>query len=213
MKKYLIALAAVAVLSASQASAQNYLVNNPDNRAYFGARVGLDISSTGGGNTDVYGNGAGFTLGAIYNIPLWQNLYFEPGLHFFYNTFDDNMLVMNDNGYDHLLNGSIRNTGFRVPLNFGYRFDFTDDMSISIFTGPVLNINLTAKEFFPGMSSASLINDGFKRADLQWDFGASFQWNQYYVSLTGGAGITKVYSRADDAFRRNNFNIAVGYNF
>ncbi|MCM1449830.1 MAG: PorT family protein [Clostridiales bacterium] len=222
MKRTIMTLA-VALGVAAATQAQNYLVNNPDNKAYFGVRAGLDISSTAGQIADNYGNGAGFTLGAIYNIPLWQNLYFEPGLHLFYNTFDYDVLVEPEGMPAEIFDGSIRNWGFRVPLNFGYHFDFTDDISISVFTGPVVNLNLKARtscgdydKRFDADYGYSLINNGFRRVDLQWDFGVSMNYGMhYYVAMSGGIGMTKVYGvhYDDDSFRRNTFNISVGYNF
>ena len=55
-------------------------------RSFLGVRVGLDISSAANGG-GYYSNKAGFSAGAVYNIPLWRNLYFEPGLSVFYNPF------------------------------------------------------------------------------------------------------------------------------
>ncbi|MDE6449342.1 MAG: PorT family protein [Muribaculaceae bacterium] len=213
MKRTALAFIAAASLSVA-ATAQNYLVENPDNKPYLGLRIGLDISSTAGPANDIYGNGPGFTIGAVYNIPLWKNLYFEPGVSLFYDTFNAEVEMPEPDGKIDLLDGSIRNWGFRVPLNAGYRFDFTDDISISLFTGPVINANISAHEHYPGHSS-SVMEKGFKRFDLQWDFGASLTYNHnYYVAVSGAVGMTKAYSLTDEFnFRRNTCNIAIGYNF
>lgn len=210
MKRIALALIVAATISVT-ATAQNYLVENPDNKPYLGLRIGLDISSTAGPANDVYGNGPGFTIGAVYNIPLWKNLYFEPGVSLFYNTFNSEIELAD--AFD-LLDGSIRNWGFRVPLNAGYHFDFTDDISISLFTGPVINANIYAHEHYPG-HCLSIMEKGFKRFDLQWDFGASLTYNHnYYVAVSGAVGMTKAYSLSDIFnFRRNTCNIAIGYNF
>lgn len=216
MKKLIISLLTFG--ASMTAAAQADLLYNPDNHAYFGARVSLDISSTAGGN-DYYSNGAGFSIGAIYNIPLYQNLYFEPGLSVFYDTFGEEFLTSDDAGFPYTEDGSIRNFGFRIPLVAGYHFDFTDDMQISVFTGPQLNLSLTAKEHFLGKSESIFGDGGFKHIDLQWALGAGFAWQKYYVSLSGGIGITKVRDRKNpvfeniDSFRRNNFSITLGYNF
>lgn len=210
-------IAALSLAGAAKAQNVNYLIENPDNKAYFGVRAGVDISSTAGAVVDTYGNGAGFTVGAIYNIPLWKNLFFEPGVHFFYDTFSDEVSVQ-DFGEDipEIYDCSIRNCGFRIPLNFGYRFDFTDDISISLFTGPVLNTNLTAKYHFDKHHDYSIMENGFKRFDMQWDFGVSMNYgHHYYVAVTGGIGMTKAYNPGlhDAGFRRNTCNISLGYNF
>lgn len=216
MKKIILAL--VALASTAFASNAQSLYNNPDNHSFFGARLGVDITSTSG-DDDFYNNGAGFTLGAIYNIPVWQNLYFEPGLAIFYDTFGTEMVVPDAGGlhYD-LVDGTIKNFGFRIPLLFGYNFDFTDDIRLAPFTGPQVNINLTAKQSWDNdalkNSEGSIFGEGgFKRVDLQWVFGLGLTYQKYYVSLSGGIGMTKVLSLKTENFRRNTVNIAVGYNF
>lgn len=219
MKKILIAL--VAFGATMSASAQADLLDNPENHAYFGARVALDISSTADG-LSTYSNGAGFSIGAVYNIPLYKNLYFEPGLSVFYDTFGEEFVIGEDNTYPEIFDGSIRNFGFRIPLVAGYHFDFTDDMQISVFTGPQLNWSVMAKEHGP-TGTESIFDAGFKHFDLQWAIGVGYSWNQYYVSLSGGIGISNARDwkvRNDkgetlfkDSFRRNNFSITLGYNF
>ncbi len=210
----------MSLAAAFTVSAQNSdytLYNNPDNAPYFGARLGVDITSTSG-NNDVYNNGAGFTLGAVYNIPLWQNLYFEPGLSLFYDTFGMEIVAGYDEYGPYMINGSIRNFGFRIPMQFGYFFDFTDDVRIAPFTGPQLNVNLTAKEHWndakdPLKDQSIFGEGGFKRLDLQWVIGVGVTYQKYYVSLSGGIGMTKARSLKYDNFRRNNINISIGYNF
>lgn len=220
MKKLLISMLAAG--TAMTASAQADLLENPDNHPYFGARVALDISSTADGNS-YYSNGAGFSLGAIYNIPLYKNLYFEPGLSIFYDTFGEEIMLNDPDGMPYSADGSIRNFGFRIPLVAGYHFDFTDDMQVSVFTGPQVNISVAAKEHILGKSESIFGDRGFKHFDLQWALGVGFAWQKYYVSLSGGIGMTKVRDWKvrdtngtvlyEDSFRRNNFRITIGYNF
>lgn len=230
MKKILISLTLAA--TAAGAAAQNYLIENPDNRAYFGVRAGLDISSAKGGE-DVYVNSPGFHVGAIYQIPIKLNFYFEPGLHFFYDTFGTRITtgIRPDWGMAYELEGSVRNVGFRVPFNFGYHFDFTDNISVSVYTGPVLNFNITAKNHLnrsgiPELDEGLYFSDtslfgtgGFKRFDMQWQFGVGISYDKYYLTVGGGVGVTKAFNGPvddklfKDYFRRNTFNLALGYNF
>lgn len=90
MKKILLA-AAFAALSVMGVSAQDYLLNNPSNRAYFGIRVGGEVTCPGkfkanGESVKVFKNGGGFEAGAIYNVPVVANFYVEPGLKLYYTT-------------------------------------------------------------------------------------------------------------------------------
>lgn len=228
MKKSIIALT-LALAAASAATAQNYLLDNPDNRPYFGARVGLDITSAAGSEFgEGYTSSPGFHAGVVYNIPLYMNLYFEPGLHAFYDTFGTRLSVPGIDGASMLAlsaNGSIRNFGFRIPFNFGYHFDFTDEISVSVYTGPVLNINVVARQSWNDLNyngvtvsmdvyEGSLFGEGgYKRCDMQWQFGAGVSYDRYYLTVGGGVGMTNVFSTKIESFRRNTFNLAVGYNF
>lgn len=148
-------------------AASSYMFDNPENDTYFGVRVGLDISSAANGG-GYYNNKAGFFAGAVYNIPLWMNLYFEPGLSVFYNTFGtvdfdtytktievldsygnpvigpDGLPEVDEKEYRYQKDGSIRNFGFRVPLLVGYHFDFTEDIRVHVYTGPQFNVSLSA---------------------------------------------------------------------
>ena len=212
MKKFLMTLVAFVGLS-STVFAQSNIFSNENNRAYLGIRLGADISSTAGQNYDIYSNSVGFTLGAVYNIPVWQNMFVEPGLSLFYDTFGQELTDMGRSNHPEDINGSIRNFGFRVPVNLGYRFDFADDISLSIFTGPVVNLNLTGEQHV-GDYSKKLMGNGFKRADMQRDFGASMQFfHNYYIQVSGAVGLTKVFNTPAEQFRRNTVNLSLGYNF
>lgn len=229
------ALAAGTVCSDAETS---YMFDNPDNKTFFGVRVGVDISSAanGGGN---YSSNAGFSAGAIYNIPLFMNLYFEPGLSFFYNAFGTskwNSFIPDNPIYDpetgepvsvlYQVDGSIRNFGFRVPLMIGYHFDFAEDVKVNVFTGPQLNMSLYAN-YKVGAAygndkdmidrDGSLFGtDGFKHLDLQWKFGVGVAYQTYYAGLSGAWGLTDMKSGTamlPRDLRRNLFSITLGYNF
>ena len=60
MKKVLLSILA-AITVVMSAKAQDYLLDNPDNRAHFGVRLGLDVTSLVG-NGDRYGTKSGFNL-------------------------------------------------------------------------------------------------------------------------------------------------------
>lgn len=222
MKRFLIG-ALVALCSTTAASAQeyDYLLDNPENKDYFGVRLGIDITATPG-NSDFssYSNGTGFSLTGIYNIPIYKNLFFEPGIGMFYDTFSENIFTNDPNTVVDMpvqISRSFRNFGFRVPLYAGYHFDFTDDIQIAVFTGPQINLSLYAHDHIDkkyGYDNHSLFGQyGFKHMDLQWGLGASVTYNQIVFSATGAFGMTRVYDYGFDRIRRNTCTIALGYNF
>lgn len=215
MKKIL--LLAVVLCATFSIKAQS-LFDNENNSTYFGARVGLDISSSSQ-SSNIYNNRAGFHFGAIYHIPVYMNLYFEPGLSMFYDTFG-----IDDQRPECMFNGYLDNLGFRVPFNIGFHFDITDDISVSVFTGPQFNYSFMAKfhtkrihsEFIPTTplpEGSAFGHDGFKHFDVQWNFGVGVSYKKYYLSVSGAPGITKVFDDDEFSFRRNLFQLTLGYNF
>ncbi len=237
------AIAAAAVLlSAQAASAQSYLFDNPENKAFLGVRAALDFNSAADGGA-MYSNLPGFSLGAVYQIPLWMNLYFEPGVSIFYDTFGtsnvgtipqyntDGTPMLDEDGDQvnliYQINGSMRNFGFRIPLNVGFHFDVTDQIKVGVFTGPQINLSLVARyhqqeirvpgEEEPAWGTSLFGTKGFRHADLQWNFGANVTYQQYYMALSGSVGMTDMKIGTDELLRRdirrNQFCITLGYNF
>lgn len=63
------------VLACVSMTAQNSIVNNPNNKAYFGLRIGGDVTCPGDITADnvgvsVFSVGGGVEFGGIYNILL-----------------------------------------------------------------------------------------------------------------------------------------------
>lgn len=246
MKKILAILLVGAASSVMSANAQSYMFDNPENRTFFGVRAGLDVSSAANGGA-MFSNKPGFSVGAVYDIPVLANFYFEPGLYLFYNTFGtvhlenyEYTLVDSEGNSSEFyklyqVDGTLRNFGFRIPMNFGYHFDFADDLSVHVFTGPQLNLGLVARyhqnevitpgdEVVKSTSVDAFGTGGFKHIDLQWNFGVGLTYQRYYMSLGGSVGVTRMKSASviqagpyevdlRRNIRRNLFNISVGYNF
>lgn len=190
----------------------------------FDARVAMELTSPGGGG-DYYRLGAGFDAGATVRLPLVRSLYFEPGLFFTYSAMTAQELVTFDDEY--YFEGATNMYGLRVPFNFGYTFNLTDNVAMDVFTGPWLNINLSARQkLLPNFSAPqplpdrkiNLFEHGWRRADAQWGFGLSFTFAQsYYIGITGGVGFTPLakFGNKDKKVRihRNTVAISLGYKF
>lgn len=220
MKKFLLTLA-VALIGAAGASAQDYLLNNPNNRAYFGVRVGGEVTCPGkfkakGESLKMFKNGGGFEAGAIYNVPVVANFYVEPGLKLYYNAYgiDDKIQDAED-----LVSGSVRKFGMRVPVMLGYHFDFTPDIKVYVFTGPELEIGFTADahEKVAGKShSESLYGDDalYNRVDCLWGFGAGVSYQSFYFGVSGSVGMCNMLKDQDPLkFHENRATFTLGYNF
>lgn len=233
MKKLVFGLA-LAALAVSGASAQR-IVNNPDNKPFWGVRASLDVSCPTKAtlksgdfkeSESVFKNGVGVSVGAVYHLPIVANFYFEPGASLFYNTWA-NKLDSDEEKY--INHNSYRQTGIRIPLNLGYHFDFTDDFKVSVFTGPQLQVGFSCDQYVgakyenveyheaPSMYSGDY---GFNRFNASWNIGVGFTYQKFYLGITGSLEMTnmmryKKESGEDYSYtaHMNTLGIALGYNF
>ena len=190
----------------------------------LGVRASMELTAPSGGG-DYYKLGAGVTVGVVADLPLYRRVYFEPGVLFTYSAMTAKDLVtFNDEYY---YQGAANLYGIRVPLNFGYDFDLTDNLSMSVATGPWLNFNVSARQkLLPNFAAPdplpnrtiNLFDHGWKRVDAQWGFSLNFRFAQsYYVGITGGVAFTPLasFGNKDKKIRihRNTVAISLGYNF
>lgn len=224
MKKTHLILAA-GLLAGSQGVFAQDIFDNPDNEAYLGVRLGLDIScpadvKNGPISFDLYNPGAGFEAGAVYNIPLWKNLYFEPGLMLYYSTMKTDVTLMTTELSPASAACSARRFGFRVPMRVGYRFDF-NPVSVSVFTGPRLTIPVVGRLHYSSKSgyetlsgSENLYGDEslMKRVDLGWQFGAGVSFGQWMFEISGTVGMLDMY-KGPASMHESGVDLTVGYNF
>lgn len=223
MRKILVSTLLV-VLASVSAMAQNTIVNNPDNSAYFGIRVGGEVTCPGKISEDnmgisVFKNGGGVEFGGIYNFPVVANFYIEPGVKFYYNTYslkDEFITAIQD---DIILNSlTLKKFGMRIPVMAGYHFDFTDDIKVSVFTGPELEIGFSAKGYTEGynieMSESVYGEDGgMNRVNLLWGIGAGISYQHFYFGVNGNIGMLNMLSISDVKFHENRVTFSIGYNF
>lgn len=222
MKRFLISTALFSLASLTL-PAQNSVCNNPDNRAYFGIRVGGEITCPGNMkienvSVDVFKNGGGIEFGGIYNLPVVANFYIEPGLKFYYNSYSikDDLLVMDEDF--NITDLSVRKFGLRIPVMAGYHFDFTPDIKLSVFTGPEFEIGLSGKGHvnFDGEKISESIygeDGGMRRFDLLWGVGAGITYQNYYFGVSGGIGMLNMVDDDYVKFHENRVTLTLGYNF
>ncbi len=216
MKTRFILPVALALLAVPAANAQW--------RTTFGARVGMELTSPSGAG-DTYKLGAGLNAGVIAKMPMMQNFYFEPGIYFVYSAMSSkNLVSFND---DYYYQGAANLYTLRVPFNFGYTFNLTNALDLSLSTGPWLNVNLSAQQKLQPNFSApvpvpnkkiNLFDNGWNRVDAQWGFNLHFTFAQNYtVGLSGGVGIAPLakYGNKDRKVKimRNSVALTLGYNF
>lgn len=214
MKKFILSVALVAT------AALGVYAQNRTGGA-FGARVAWDLNSPST-NLSGWGNGSGFSVGAIYNLPISKGFYFEPGLNFFYNTMDIDMPNFSPSststGESTPYESTLQNYGFRAPITFGYLVELVDNIDVSIFTGPQINYNLSMSEHAHHHKFGKLYDKGYSHFDAQWLFGVRVHYkDNVFVEIAGGIGMTNLLGEAsrfrDYHLRRNTFTVGVGYMF
>ncbi len=232
MKKLLLTAALTATTIAG-ASAQSTIFNNPDNEAYFGIRAMYNLKCPGDmkfdnvGKIGLLGKGSGVGVGLIYNVPMVANLYIEPGLTLYYNTESIKAMgsmVDTDGALFDVEHASMRKFGFRVPLMFGYHFDFTPDIKVSVFTGPELDIGFSNDQYMTVSvanqelhAAPSAYGDNaiisMHRCNCNWKFGAGLSYDHYYLGVGGGIGILNMSDIKYSTLYENYFEVSLGYNF
>lgn len=192
----------------------------------WGFRAALDVNIPGkwsipsGEKVKMYKAGVGLTAGMVYNLPIAGNFYFEPGASLFYDTYkiDDFVLgIPNPSSAPETVNPEISKAGFRVPLNFGYRFNISN-FNFALYTGPELSY-----AFYGHMQkdddwnlgdefSTNLFDHGYRRFDCGWKVGLSFPLQRWVVAVEGTFGLIDQHKN-DIKFHDNRLSVVVGYDF
>ena len=118
------------------------------NAGYTGKNVHVNDQYTLGSTTYTYDTtmtmGAGFFVGASYNLELMDGLSVAPGLYFSYNGKTDkshSSLL----GYN--VDTEVKTTmmDLNIPILLNYKMMLTDDLGIFAFAGPNIQLGLSAK--------------------------------------------------------------------
>ncbi|MDE6683020.1 MAG: PorT family protein [Muribaculaceae bacterium] len=207
--------------------ASNPVLDNPDNSPFWGVRVGYDWSLPGkwdtpvGDDIDLFKSGPGVSISGIYNLPVIANLFFEPGLTFYYDQYAyKDLLITNEQGGIIDKDPKVIKYGLRIPLVFGYRFDFSDRFSISLFTGPQIGYAFSGKIKFKNKDKMEeplpeeLFGDyGQRRFNIDWNIGSSFEVDYHWqFSIIGSLGLNDIQKNSIN-FKENRVTFALGYNF
>lgn len=194
----------------------------------LGLRLGLDVNCptkwhSNGSSVKLYKPGGGFYFGAVYNIPLSGNFYFEPGAFMFYDTYRFHDLVLGtvDGSSEVTTSPTVKKFGLRMPLVFGYRFKLTDNISLMLSTGPEVNVGIIGKVDIDkrldwgdgGAPGTGLFSDfGHRRHDIAWRIGAAIPVDEYYFGIDVALGMIDQ-RKGSARFHENRVSFSIGYNF
>lgn len=215
MKK-IFSIALLLAAGVSMVSAQTSFYNTPriGIRASYDHTFPTDLK-IGGESIDAYNSGPGFSIGAMYNIPVAENIYFEPGLSIFYNTYKDSYITFDSPMQQRKREVTISKFGFRAPLTFGYRIPLFDNGGLNVFTGPQFDYGVKAKWRldFDGLDTNLYSNaNDMNRFDIAWRIGAGVYYGQWVAELSTAFGMLDMDS-SSLSYHENRFSISVGYFF
>ncbi|MCM1110500.1 MAG: PorT family protein [Clostridium sp.] len=225
MRKKLIPLVAAIVATTVTLSAQTPF-DSGNNHPHWGARIGLDVSHPGDLSVDkvsidMFNAGAGFSFGAVYNMPLVANLYLEPGALFYYDTFGTDVQILDGPPEQPGPKLGFKQFGLRIPVMVGYHVDLAP-CSIHLFLGPEFSIGLHGRATASYKSGSTNISEsencyedgGLKRFNAAFRFGAAVEVGHYYLSLSESIGSNMLRDWGNDVSCGHRlFNLSLGYNF
>lgn len=221
MKKFLI-ITAMCAASFMATSAQE--VSDTKSDSYFGIRLGADLTCPGNVNIEnvgvgIFKNGGGVELGIVRGATLVKNFYMELGLKLYYNTYSvrkDALMTIKD---FYNINGlEVRKFGVRFPVVGGLNVNISDNAKLSFFTGPELEIGLSANEHIVSGDidiSESIYGEkgGMNRVNLLWDLGFGLTYQKFYFGMYSGFGLLNMVNDPDMSFHESRVTFSIGYNF
>ncbi|MBR4552273.1 MAG: PorT family protein [Bacteroidaceae bacterium] len=230
MKKTLL-LAVVAVCSmtanaqiASGRSTSFFSTEKSENPISFGVRAGINLNSynVNNGWDEEFDATVGLRVGVVADIPIFESLYFEPGLYYAnrsckYTWSDDYESIEEKHNPSYL----------ELPLLLQYRYNFSDDWGIRVNFGPYFAYALGGKakeeENYNGQHSSSSLklfskeNDftALKRFDFGLMTGIDVAYRQFSLGIGYQAGLAKINKdwAKNYKFKNSGVYIQLGYNF
>ncbi|MDE5871650.1 MAG: PorT family protein [Muribaculaceae bacterium] len=181
----------------------------------WGAKASLDFNVPGKWHvddfsTELYRSGLGFSLGGVYSRYFNDNVFLEPSLSFFYDTYSCDFII---NEHSDITPG-VYKVGLRLPLVVGYTFDITDEFSLSVFTGPELDYafaggyRIKDKSFDDDLGPL-LGSDGVQHSlSCAWKGGIGFPFSAWRVDFEAALGLTDII-RHSPSCKENRFSISL----
>ncbi len=200
MKKFFM-MAALLVAGFSVANAQDY------------NRVALSYDYTGlnyntGGKSETMGNN-GFGLNYTHGFGVANSMFVEVGgnLDFLFGS-KDKMKTQFIN--------------LQVPVNYVYRFNIADGVSIDPYVGLNFKLHFTGKEKYDvaGAEWANLFDDKdmgkdetWNRFQMGWQVGVGLNYEKYYLGAQVGTDFIPAFSYEKAKVNTVNVKVSLGYTF
>ena len=215
MKKILMA-AALLVAGASIANAEGY---NRVALSYDMQHFSMNKEYTGA-DKSAGRNLNGFGVAYTHGFGVAENMFVETGL-----GFNAGFGTESEGDYKQ----KMQNMNFKVPVNYVYRFNVADGITIAPYAGINFKLNVATKlrDEYDGQKSdwVSVFDKDkmgsddltWNRFQMGWHVGVGFSYDKYYLGIQYGTDFIPAYSHKFDGVtpkvNSSNLNIAVGYTF
>lgn len=184
----------------------------------WGVKASFDINTPGKwhvADTSVkaYRTGLGGAIGGVYTHYFNDNIFLEPSLSVFYDTYSHYEVYLDESMTEK--DPSIYKVGLRLPVVVGYTFDITDDFALAVFIGPEINYALAGGTRFKTKAMADAVNgkifgkEGYQnRFNCAWKGGLGFPFSDWRVDFEASLGLTDI-AKGDPSFKENRFSISL----
>lgn len=185
-------------------------------RHYLGAGASFDVNIPSGSRGQ-WTTGSGVTAGVDYAYLFNPHFFGATGLKLYYRTMGINSDMVGNDLYE----ATAKNIGLRIPFMVGYTTPVSDNVAMSVATGPELDVNLYARQgvmpdFSNGVAvstgSVNMFKHGFKHVDALWGITLGFTFAEhYYVGVSGDVAFTPLasYGNGDKQIKVRGNSVAV----
>lgn len=199
-----------------------------NNRVLWGVKASIGAELPGkwhvnGEKVSMYSPGVGFSIGAVSNIYLARNFYFEPGVSLFFSKYKyKDLIIMGDasNEFEYESDPGLHKWGLQIPLVVGYTIGSPERFQMNIYTGPELRYAFAGSIDLKNKYVEDYINDtfdlwsinGHRRFDLAWRVGIGFPVGNFDIAFEADFGVTDLMKNVI-SYRENRLGLAITYFF
>lgn len=227
MKKFIFAAALIAASVSMNAQDYNRVALSYD---YTGLNFNKNMDMFGTDKAETLGTN-GFGLNYIHGFGVANNMFVEVGANvdFLFGSRTEKF-------YDEEASFKTQNINLQVPVNFVYRFNITEGVSIDPYVGLNFKLHFTDKykETYKdedGEESSkwiSFFDDGedamdgkdytWNRFQMGWHVGVGVNYEKYYLGVQVGTDFIPAYSHdfkeyGKDKVNTTNVKVSLGYTF
>lgn len=175
----------------------------------FGLRFGLNSASMSTDLLEKSGNVSGVHLGAVLDVPITREVYFQPGLYYSQKGASGRPVLKRGYYSSSYSVGDEEDFSMKyieIPLLLSYHYDYMDDFQIRGAVGPYIAYGIVGDVFDDNALSG--VDDRIDTG-IRLEAGVLYQ-KHYYAGLGYEWGLSKI---SDFSGKTNNVFVSIGYSF